>query len=157
MEKNSILQAKNVCRIISLGVNPDVSRRLSQMGILPGMEVTIARIGPLGGPLELAMKSGHSIALRREEARALECEVVAFPLSVVKAGPETYRIRELQGGIGFQRRMTDLGAAVGAELRVVEGRPCRFLLLPDGPRVTIGRGEAGKILLAPSEKNPYHA
>ena len=42
-----LLQPNTVCRIISLGANPDVTKRLAQMGILPGTEVNIVRVGPV--------------------------------------------------------------------------------------------------------------
>jgi len=151
-----LLQPNTVCRIISLGTNPDVTKRLAQMGILPGMEVTIVRVSPLGDPLELAVPPGQNIALRRKEVESLDCEVVAFPLTAANPGPATYRIRELQGGMGFQRKMADRGLAVGAKVRVQEGYPYRLYLLPDGPFSTMGRGEAGKVLLEPIEERGDH-
>ena len=151
MKTNLLLQPNTVCRIISLGVNPKVSKRLAQMGILPGMEATIVRVGPLGDPLELAVAQGQNIALRREEAESLDCEVIALPLTAANPGVVTYRVRELQGGIGFQRKMADRGLAVGAKLRVQEAYPYRLYLLPDGNFATVGHGEAEKLLLEPLE------
>ncbi len=89
MKINFLLQPNTVCRIISLGVNPKVIKRLAQRGILPGMEVTIVRVGPLGDPLELAVTQGQNIALRREEAESLDCEVIALPLTA--ANPRASR------------------------------------------------------------------
>ena len=152
-----LLQPNTICHIISLGVNPDVIKRLAQMGILPGMEVTIVRVGPLGDPFEIAIPPGQNIALGREEVESLDCEVVALPLTAASAGPATYRVRELQGGMGFQRKMADRGLAVGAKLRVQEAYPYRLYLLPGGPFATVGRGEAEKLLLEPIEERGDHA
>jgi Fe2+ transport system protein FeoA len=101
----------------------------------------------LGDPLELALVSGQNIALRSEEFRSLECEVIAFPLSAVRPGSGTYIIRKLQGGLGFQNKMTDRGLIAGTKFRVEEEYPYRLFLLPDGPSCTVGRGEAKKLLL----------
>ena len=157
MKTNFLLQPNTVCRIISLGVNPKVIKRLAQMGILPGMEITIVRVGPLGDPLELAVTQGQNIALRREEFESLDCEVIVLPLTAANPGAVTYRVRELQGGFGFQRKMADRGLAVGAKLRVQEAYPYRLYLLPDGRFATVGRGEAEKLLLEPLEERGDHA
>ncbi len=157
MKTNFLLQPNTVCRIISLGVNPKVSKRLAQMGILPGMEVTIVRVGPLGDPLELAVAQGQNIALRTEEVESLDCEVIALPLTAANPGGVTYRVRELQGGIGFQRKMADRGLAVGTKLRLQEAYPYRLYLLPDGHFATIGHGEAEKLLLEIVEERDDHA
>jgi ferrous iron transport protein A len=156
MKMDFLLQPNTVCRIISLGANPDVTKRLAQMGILPGTEVTIVRVGPFGDPFEIAVTHGQNIALRREEVESLDCEVIALPLTGASPGPATYRVRELQGGMGFQRKMADRGLAVGAKLRVQEGYPYRLYVLPDGPFSTVGRGEAEKVLLEPLEERGDH-
>lgn len=157
MKMKFLLQPNIFCRIISLGVNPKVSKRLSQMGILPGMEVTIVRVGPLGDPLELAVARGQNIALRREEVESLDCEVIALPLTAANPGEVTYRVRELQGGIGFKRKMADRGLSVGTKLRVQEAYPYRLYLLADGRLATVGSGEAEKLLLEPLEERDAHA
>ena len=132
-------------------------KRLAQMGILPGMEVTIVRVGPFGDPLELAVAQGQNIALRREEVESLDCEVIALPLTAANPGAVTYRVRELQGGIGFQRKMADRGLAVGTKFRVQEAYPYRLYLVPDGHFATIGHGEAEKLLLDIVEERDDHA
>ena len=157
MKINFLLQPNTICRIISLGANPEVTKRLAQMGILPGTKVTIVRVGPFGDPFEIAVTHGQNIALRREDVESLDCEVIALPLTGASPGLATYRVRELQGGIGFQRKMADRGLAVGAKLRVLEGYPSRLYLLPDGPFSTVGRGEAEKLLLEIVEEGDDHA
>jgi len=157
MKADVRLQPNTICRIISLGVNPNVRKRLTQMGILPGLEVTIVRVGPLGDPVEISIPPGQNIALRREEVKSLDCKVVALALIAASPGPATYRVRELLGGMGFQRKMIDRGLAVDATLKVEEVYPYRLYLLPDGPFVTVGRGEAEKLLLELLEQGHEHA
>lgn len=48
-------------------------RRLLSMGLTPGAEISIARVAPMGDPVELRVR-GFSLSLRREEAAALIVE-----------------------------------------------------------------------------------
>lgn len=140
-----------VCRIRSLGANRQVAARLTQMGILPGMQITFVRRGPMGGPVELATEDGQNLALRADEMRALECDVVAFPLSGRDAGPaRTYRVRRLLGNAGYQAKMQARGLRPGVVFRTEsEGPPFRLQLLADGLGVVVGRGEADKLQVEP--------
>jgi len=49
--------------------------KLLSMGLLPGTEFTIARVAPLGDPIELAVR-GFALSLRRDEAAILQVEKV---------------------------------------------------------------------------------
>jgi Fe2+ transport system protein FeoA len=46
-------------------------RRLMELGLLPGTEVEVVRVAPLGDPLELRVR-GCSLSIRRAEARELQ-------------------------------------------------------------------------------------
>ena len=48
-------------------------RRLMSMGVMPGVEVHIERIAPLGDPIEVKVK-GYRLSLRREEAKDILVE-----------------------------------------------------------------------------------
>ena len=41
--------------------------RLREMGLLPGVQVTLVRTAPLGDPLEIKLR-GYSLTLRKSEA-----------------------------------------------------------------------------------------
>lgn len=149
-ERDFPLRPSVTCRVRSLGADPRVAQRLAQMGILPGVEVTIVRAGLLGGPLELSLgTSGQPIALGVEEARALECQVVALPLAAVEAGTGAYRVCELRGGETFRLKMMERGLNVGAEFTVERTRPYQLRLGMKGEVVTVGRGEAQKLIVEP--------
>jgi len=51
-----------------------VVRRLMEMGLLPGTPVSVARIAPLGDPLELRLR-GYALSIRRLEAMGIEIEI----------------------------------------------------------------------------------
>ena len=48
-------------------------RKLLTMGLTPGTEIAIARVAPMGDPVEVRVR-GFSLSLRKEEAAALNVE-----------------------------------------------------------------------------------
>lgn len=48
-------------------------RRLLDMGLVPGEQVTLTAIAPLGDPIELTLK-GYRLSLRKAEARLVVVE-----------------------------------------------------------------------------------
>jgi len=63
-------------RIIGLKAGEKYYRqKLLSMGLVPGTEVKIARVAPLGDPIELAVR-GYALSLRRDEASILQVEKV---------------------------------------------------------------------------------
>lgn len=50
-----------------------VSRRLMELGLLPGTPVTLRRVAPLGDPIELRLR-GFSLSIRRAEAACIDVE-----------------------------------------------------------------------------------
>jgi ferrous iron transport protein A len=57
--------------IVSLDCAPSVTRRLMELGLIPGTEVELIRRAPLGDPLEIAVRGVH-LSLRRSEARRID-------------------------------------------------------------------------------------
>ena len=51
--------------------NDAVTRRLMEMGVVPGVSVRIIKTAPFGCPLEIRVR-GYNLALRRTEAQAIE-------------------------------------------------------------------------------------
>ncbi|OGT67095.1 MAG: iron transporter [Gammaproteobacteria bacterium RIFCSPHIGHO2_12_FULL_45_9] len=50
-------------------------QRLMALGLLPGTVLTLARIAPLGDPIQISVR-GCALSLRKEEARILQIEEV---------------------------------------------------------------------------------
>ena len=61
-------------RVISVNGNSRVSRRLMEMGVIPGVNVTVVKAAPFGDPIEIRVR-GYSLAMRRNEAAAIEVEL----------------------------------------------------------------------------------
>jgi Fe2+ transport system protein FeoA len=57
-------------RVISVGGDRAFRRRLMELGLVPGTEVTIDKVAPLGDPLQLSAR-GCSLSIRAAEARAI--------------------------------------------------------------------------------------
>lgn len=51
-----------------------VRRRLFDMGVTPGAQVTLVKVAPLGDPMELTIR-GYQLSLRRSEADLVTMEV----------------------------------------------------------------------------------
>lgn len=48
-----------------------VTRRLMEMGVVPGVPVRIVKTAPFGCPIEIKVR-GYNLAIRRSEANAIE-------------------------------------------------------------------------------------
>jgi len=53
--------------IASIDCDRRLSRRLMEMGLLPGTPVRVVRVAPLGDPIELRVRN-YSLSVRRAEA-----------------------------------------------------------------------------------------
>ena len=56
--------------------NKELSARLIEMGFLPGEEVALSKIAPLGCPLAVNV-AGYELSLRKEEAASVVIDLVA--------------------------------------------------------------------------------
>ena len=53
--------------IVHVGGDPDTARRLMEMGLVPGTEIEVVRLAPLGDPVEVRIRQVH-LSIRRAEA-----------------------------------------------------------------------------------------
>ncbi|MDQ3036853.1 MAG: ferrous iron transport protein A [Myxococcota bacterium] len=67
------LRVGEEARVTDVGGERAVARRLMEMGLLPGTTVRVARVAPLGDPIEIRLRS-YSLSIRRVEARAVRIE-----------------------------------------------------------------------------------
>jgi Fe2+ transport system protein FeoA len=61
------LPVGGAAEIVSIDCGRLMSRRLMEMGLLPGTPVRIVRFAPLGDPIEVRLRD-YSLSLRRAEA-----------------------------------------------------------------------------------------
>jgi Fe2+ transport system protein FeoA len=50
-----------------------VTRRLMEMGVVPGISVRVVKTAPFGCPLEIRVR-GYNLAIRRSEAESIEIQ-----------------------------------------------------------------------------------
>jgi ferrous iron transport protein A len=62
-------------RILNVGAIGPMRRRLMDMGVLPGVEVEVQKVAPLGDPMEVSVRS-YSLSLRKKEAEGIAVEVL---------------------------------------------------------------------------------
>jgi ferrous iron transport protein A len=61
-------------RVVAVRGEGAVTRRLLEMGVIPGVTVSIVKKAPFGDPIEVRVR-GYSLAMRRTEADAIEVAV----------------------------------------------------------------------------------
>lgn len=66
----------DTARIKSVSGNGSIRRRIVELGLVPGVELTMERYAPLGDPVEIKSLGFH-LALRKEEADTIILESVA--------------------------------------------------------------------------------
>ncbi len=67
---SNVLPGENAV-VSSVSGENGVTRRLMEMGVVPGVSVRIVKTAPFGDPIELRLL-GYSLAIRRSEADAVE-------------------------------------------------------------------------------------
>ena len=60
-------------RVVKLYGEGAVKRRIMDMGITKGTEVTLRKVAPLGDPLELRVR-GYELSIRKSDAEMIEVE-----------------------------------------------------------------------------------
>ena len=59
--------------VVRLHVEGAVKRRIMDMGITKGVNVSVRKVAPLGDPIELTVR-GYELSIRKEDASAIEVE-----------------------------------------------------------------------------------
>jgi ferrous iron transport protein A len=61
-------------RVVSVHGDSAVTRRLMEMGVVPGVSVKMIKTAPFGDPMEIKVRR-YSLALRKNEASAVEISI----------------------------------------------------------------------------------
>lgn len=65
------LPAGKDARVIAVNGTGRVTRRLMEMGVIPGVLLRVVKTAPFGDPIEIRVR-GYSLAMRKSEADAIE-------------------------------------------------------------------------------------
>ena len=58
-------------KVVSVNGNNAITKRLMEMGVVPGVSVRIVKSAPFGDPIEIRVR-GYSLAMRKSEADQIE-------------------------------------------------------------------------------------
>ena len=61
-------------RVTAVNGDNRIARRLMEMGVVPGVAVEVVKMAPFGDPIQIRVR-GYSLAMRRNEADAIEVSV----------------------------------------------------------------------------------
>lgn len=67
------VQYGSSARVLSVGGEERISKRLMEMGVVPGVTLTVIKSAPFGGPIQVRLL-GYNLAIRRKEAEAINIE-----------------------------------------------------------------------------------
>ena len=60
-------------KVVKIHGEGAVKRRIMDMGITKGVEVSVRKVAPLGDPMELTVR-GYELSLRKADAQMIEVE-----------------------------------------------------------------------------------
>ena len=60
-------------RILEVGGEGALRQHFLDMGVIPGAEVTVTKLAPLGDPMELNVR-GYELSVRKADAEMIEIE-----------------------------------------------------------------------------------
>lgn len=72
---NTLKEAKigKTVRVVNLHGEGALKRRIMDMGITKGVEITVRKVAPLGDPIEITVR-GYELSLRKADAEMIEIE-----------------------------------------------------------------------------------
>lgn len=72
---NTLKQAKigDTVKVVKLHGEGAVKRRIMDMGITKGVEITVRKVAPLGDPIEITVR-GYELSIRKADAEMIETE-----------------------------------------------------------------------------------
>lgn len=72
---NTLRQTKigNTVKVKKLHGEGAIKRRIMDMGITKGVEITVKKVAPLGDPIEIRVR-GYELSLRKADAEMVEVE-----------------------------------------------------------------------------------
>lgn len=67
------LPVGKTAKVLSIDGNTPITKRLMEMGVVPGVAVRLVKSAPFGDPLEIRVR-GYNLAMRKSEAQTIEVE-----------------------------------------------------------------------------------
>ena len=93
-------------RVLSVGGEGALRQHFLDMGVIPGAELTVVKLAPMGDPMELRIH-GYELTLRLEDAEKIEAERIEKPVS--PAAPLKLSRETLHPGLGEEGKFHPKG------------------------------------------------
>jgi ferrous iron transport protein A len=74
-------------RIVRIGGEGAVKRRIMDMGITRGAEIFVRKVAPLGDPIEVTVR-GYELSLRKADAESIDVEATERKAEAESVGTE---------------------------------------------------------------------
>ena len=58
-------------RVVKIGGDGPIRRRIMVMGITKGVEINVRKVAPLGDPIEITVR-GYELSLRKDDAEMIQ-------------------------------------------------------------------------------------
>ncbi len=71
---SSLTVGRRAC-VLDVGGDDQLQQRLLEFGILPGVEIRLVRVAPMGDPIEIEVL-GYNLSLRKSEAAHVHIEAL---------------------------------------------------------------------------------
>lgn len=65
------LEIGSEARVTKINGNTAVTKRLMEMGVVPGVSVKVVKAAPFGDPIQIFVR-GYNLAMRKSEAEVIE-------------------------------------------------------------------------------------
>ena len=63
----------DTARVVKINGSGAIKRRIMDMGVTKGVEISMRKVAPLGDPVEVAIR-GYALSLRKADAEMIEVE-----------------------------------------------------------------------------------
>ena len=70
----SELKVGESCVVQKVTATGKLRRRIFDMGVTPGVSISVKKLAPLGDPIEITIR-GYELSLRKDEANNVEVEI----------------------------------------------------------------------------------
>ena len=106
MKLNEIKQGQKV-RITAVGGEGELRQHFLDMGVIPGAEISLVKLAPLGDPMELRIH-GYELTLRLSEAEKITVEVI--PETAVEQKKKPVKKEAFHPGLGEEGKFHPKGS-----------------------------------------------
>jgi len=73
MQTLRTIKPGNTVKVIKIGGEGPIKRRIMEMGITKNATITVRKVAPLGDPIEITVR-GYELSLRKSDAEIIEVE-----------------------------------------------------------------------------------